>query len=81
MDGDSLPESPITLSANDSDNESTTSESSDDDGVYQGDTEVLLDNANEAENGAFGDEEQDIVASDSYRWKIKHSRGDHRLKG
>lgn len=29
----------------------------------------------------FGDDEQVIVASDQYSWKIDHAKGDHKFKG
>ncbi|KAH7334190.1 hypothetical protein BKA66DRAFT_480077 [Pyrenochaeta sp. MPI-SDFR-AT-0127] len=30
--------------------------------------------------GSFGDEEQVVVASDQYSWKIDHAKGDHKFK-
>ena len=79
VNGDILPggEPRTTLSSNRV-SESCYDDESDEDGTYQG---MLLDNESEAEYGGFGDEEQVVVASDSYRWKINHSKGDHRLKG
>jgi hypothetical protein len=35
----------------------------------------------ECSEGSFGDEEQVLVASDQYSWKIDHAKGDHKFKG
>ena len=58
--------------------ESCYGDESDEDGTYQG---MILENESEGENDGFGNDEQVVVASDSYRWKINHSKGDHKLKG
>lgn len=38
-------------------------------------------NEQDFEDGGFGDEEQIYIASDSHRWKIDHTKGEHRLAG
>jgi hypothetical protein len=40
-----------------------------------------IDDERDLENISFGDDEQVDVASESYSWKIDHSKGEHKLKG
>ena len=57
-------------------------EESDEDGTYQRPAgEIVPGGEDDAENGSFGDEEQVVVASDLYSWKVDHSKGEHKLKG
>lgn len=54
-------------------------DSDDDDGLYYRRTSI--DDERDLENVSFGDDEQVDVASESYSWKIDHSKGEHKLKG
>jgi hypothetical protein len=55
-------------------------DSDNNDGLYYEDT--LSDAGSELEDSGFGnDDDQVIVASDAYSWKINHSKGDHKLRG
>lgn len=49
------------------------------DGLYSDKTTTL--DEGEEEDSSFGDGEHVNIASDLYRWKIDHSKGNHRLKG
>jgi hypothetical protein len=51
----------------------------DEDGLHSGETTTQAEG--EDEDGSFGDGEHVNIASDVYRWKIDHSKGNHRLKG
>lgn len=59
--------------------------SSDDDDDNNDNDNVLGDyagpEADDWDEGSFGDDEQVAVASDLYSWKIDHARGDHKLQG
>lgn len=54
-------------------------ESDDEDGLYH--EEPFGGAEQEFEDGSFGDEEEVVVASDSYSWRIDHSKGEHKLNG
>jgi hypothetical protein len=56
-------------------------EDSDDDDLAFSIEVIDLDNEQELEDRGFGNEEQVHIASDSHKWKIDHSKGEHRLAG
>ena len=53
--------------------------SGDDDGLYGDASPGELEDEN-SESG-FGSEEEVVVATEQYSWKINHAAGDHKLKG
>jgi hypothetical protein len=53
-------------------------DSDNDDGLHY---RRSIDDERDLENVSFGDDEQVDVASESYSWKIDHSKGEHKLKG
>ncbi|KAH7335097.1 hypothetical protein BKA66DRAFT_577500 [Pyrenochaeta sp. MPI-SDFR-AT-0127] len=59
--------------------DSTSDEASgDEDGLNDG--AALRHLEDDGSEGGFGDEEQVVVASDQYSWKIDHAKGDHKFK-
>jgi hypothetical protein len=57
------------------------SESDGEDGLFY--EKEALSSAHEPveDDGFYNDDDQVVVASDAYSWKIDHSKGDHKLKG
>lgn len=56
-------------------------EDSEDDDLGPSSEVIDLDDEQELEERGFGDEEEVHIASDSHKWKIDHSKGEHRLAG
>lgn len=54
---------------------------SEDDESASGDNAITIDNEQELEQRGFGDDEEVHIASESHRWKIDHTKGEHRLAG
>jgi hypothetical protein len=74
---ESLPASEVGNSVREQDGASETT----DDEIRLDDTIVDQHQDYDANEGSFGDDEQVVVASDQYSWKIDHARGDHKFKG
>lgn len=53
--------------------------SEDDDGFH--DDALSGEPRDDCSEGSFGDEDDVIIASDQYSWKIDHAKGDHKLRG
>jgi len=56
-------------------------EDSEDDDFASSGGVIDLHDEQELEEGGFGDEEEVHVASDSHKWKIDHTKGEHKLAG
>jgi hypothetical protein len=72
--------SPPRLTRSERDSESSKHAPSDDEDELHADVTLqhLEDDDNE---GGFGSDEEVVIASDRYSWKIDHARGDHKFKG
>jgi hypothetical protein len=56
-------------------------EDSDDDDLAFSNEVIDLNDEQELEERGFGDEEEVYIACESHKWKIDHTKGEHRLAG